>query len=106
MKMLTLNAIGLRRPSLAALAACALIVAASQGAAVRAEAEDATPDYVAPLDMTSTYPDPFYAQKALGQTTLAGHGTTGLGSEPPANARVDEAASQLEYPEDFYVLGP
>jgi hypothetical protein len=105
MKMLALNAIGLRR-GLAALAACGLIVAVSQGLAVRAEAEDATPDYVAPLDMTSTYTDPFYARKALGQTTLAGHGTTGIRSEPPADVQANAAASQQDYPEDFYVLGP
>ena len=37
------------------LAACGLIIAASQGLFVRAQAEDAKADYVAPLDMTSTY---------------------------------------------------
>ena len=113
MKTIDLNINGLRRSALAAFAVCGLIVAVAQGFAVRVHAEDAAADYPAPLDMTSTYADPFYAQNTLGQRSMAARDTTGVNSEPAASARMDAAAStdgmypkDEMYPDDIYKHAP
>lgn len=94
-----LKDMGLCRRTLATFAACGLIIAASQGLSVRAQAENATADYVAPLDMTSAYPGPFeYPEllpEALVRRAMAVTETTGVNSTPPAG-RKDAAASQQE----------
>lgn len=80
-------------------AACGLIIAVSQGLAVRAQAEDATADYVAPLDMTSSYPGPFeypeFLPEALVRRAMAARDTTGMNIMPRAG-RKETAASQQE----------
>jgi hypothetical protein len=91
----------LRRRTLAAFAACGLIIAASQGLSVRAQAENATADYVAPLDMTSAYPGPFeypeFLPEALVRRAMAAPAsdTTGVNSMSPAG-RQEAAALQQE----------
>ena len=95
-----LKDIGSRRRALAAFAACGLIIAASQGLSTPAQAENATADYVAPLDMTSAYPGPFeYPEllpEALVRRAMTVTETTGVNSTPPA-ARTGAAASQHEF---------
>ncbi len=82
---------GFRRGALAALAVCVLTVAASQGLCVRAQAEDAATDYVAPLDMTSSYPGPFespeFLPEAMVRRAMAAPApdTTGMNSAAPAS---------------------
>jgi hypothetical protein len=106
--------VGLRRGALAAFAACALILAASQGVAVRAQAEDARADYVAPLDMDSTYADaiesPGFWPNASGRRSMAARDTTGVNSAPSASGRMDAAASPQDatnaYPDDIYKFAP
>jgi hypothetical protein len=94
-----LKNIGLRRRTLAAFAACGLTIAASQGHSVRAQAENATADYVAPLDMTSAYPGPFehpeFLPEALVRRVMAAPDTTGVNSASLAG-RKEAAASQHE----------
>ena len=98
------------------LAACGLIIAASQGLAVRAQAEDATSDYVAPLDMTSTYagaieypeflPDEIYRRAMAAPTP----DTTGANSTLQASGRKDTAGSKQDeinaYPDEVYKFAP
>jgi hypothetical protein len=90
----------LRRGMLAAFAACGMIIAAAQGVSVRAHAENATADYVAPLDMTSSYPGPFehpeFLPEALVRRAMAAPDTTGVSSTPLAG-RKEAAASQQEF---------
>ena len=119
MTIFYLKDMGLRRPALATFAACGLIIAASQGLCVRAQAEDATADYVAPLDMTSTYagaieypdflPDEMY-RRAM---AVPAPDTTGISSTASGSGRKDAAASQRKSPdetnaslEDFYKFAP
>jgi hypothetical protein len=82
------------RHSLAALTAFGLIFSASQGFA-----EDATPDYTAPLDMTSTYAGSFehpdFLPDALYSRAMAAPETTGMSGTPPT-ARKEAAASPQE----------
>lgn len=91
---------GLRRRTLAAFAACGLIIATSQGLSVHAQAEDATAEYVAPLDMRSSYPGPFeypeFLPEALVRRLIAAPDTTGGNSTPPASQWVEAAASKQE----------
>ena len=108
---LTIN--GLRHGLLAAFAVCGLIVAAAQGFAVRVHAEEATADYAAPLDMTSTYADPLYTQNTLGQRSMAARDTTGMNVAPPASKSMDADASKdgmypkdEMYPDDIYKHAP
>ena len=102
----------LHRGTLAAFAACGLIIAASQGLAVRAQAGDAPADYVAPLDMTwSTYADfieyPDFLPNAPGSRSFAARETTGMNSAPPDSRRQEAAASQQEdFPDDIYKFAP
>lgn len=92
--------IGLRRGTLAAFAAYALVIAASQSLSVRAQAENATADYVAPLDMTSAYPGPFefpeFLPEAMVRRAMAAPDTTGVNSTPPASQWVEATALQQE----------
>ena len=99
------------------LAACGLIVAASQGLAVRAQAEDARADYVAPLDMTSTYagaieypeflPDEMY-RRAMATPAPE---TTGANSAPIASKQKNPVAEDnneinAAYPDEIYKFAP
>lgn len=94
-----LKDMGLGRRTLAAFAACGLIIAASQGISMPAQAENATADYVAPLDMTSAYPGPFeypeFLPEALARRAMAVTETTGVNT-PPRAGRTEAAASQQE----------
>jgi len=85
---------GFGRRTLAAFAACGLIIAASQGV----RAENATSDYVAPLDMTSTYAgafeDPDFLSEAMYARAMAAPETTGVSSVPSASGREDATWSQ------------
>jgi hypothetical protein len=106
--------IGLRHNMVAAFAVCGLIIAASAGLAVRAQAEDARADYVAPLDMTSTYADPLYTQKTLSRAASAAQDTTGLNRASSGSGHKDMAASQQDlkneinaaFPDDIYKFAP
>lgn len=99
MTISNLKDVGLRRFTLAALSAGGLMIAASQGLAVRAQAEDATADYVAPLDMTSSYPGPFeypeFLPDALVRRAMAARDTTGMNITPRAR-RKEAATSQQD----------
>jgi len=112
-----LKDMGLHRRTLAAFAACALIVATSQGLAVRAQAEDARADYVAPLDMTSTYagaieypdflPDDLY-RRAM---AVPAPETIGANSELSASKQKNPVAEDnneinATYPDDVYKFAP
>jgi hypothetical protein len=85
----------LRRGAFAALSACALILAVLQGA----HAENATSDYVAPLDLDSTYAAAFefpdFLPDALDVRATASGETTGVSSMPPTE-RKEAAASRQE----------
>src|SRR4051812_3942801 len=95
-----LKDMGLRRGTFAAFGACGLIFAASHGLSVRAQAENARPDYVAPLDMTSTYPGPFefpeFLPEALARRAMAAPDTTGVNSTPSASQWAEATALQQE----------
>ena len=104
---------GLRRHTLAALTACALILAA-QGFAMRAQAADAGPDYVAPLDLEwSTYAEfteyPEFRPDAPAPHAFAGGGTTGMGSAPSASRAADasqQEAGNAAFPDDIWKHAP
>lgn len=94
-----LKDMGLCRRTLATFAACGLIIAASQGLSVRAQAENATADYVAPLDMTSAYPGPFeYPEllpEALVRRAMAVTETTGVNTTRAASQQESEAGPDV-----------
>jgi len=114
MRISYLKDMGLRRHTLAALTACGLILAASQGFTVRAQAADAGPDYVAPLDLEwSTYAEfteyPEFRPGAPAAHAFAGGGTTGMGSAP-SGSRAAEASQQeagnAAFPDDIWKHAP
>ena len=103
--------------NLKTLAACGLIIAVSQGFTVRAQAEDARADYVAPLDMTSTYagaieypeflPDDVY-RRAM---TAPAPETTGANSSASVSKQKNPVAEDNNeinaiYPDDVYKFAP
>jgi hypothetical protein len=111
MRISYLTTMQFRRHTLAALTACGLIIAASQGFAVRAQAADAGPDYVAPLDLEwSIYAEfteyPEFRPGAPAPHAFAG-GTTGMGSaDSKAAGASQQEAGNAAFPDDIWKHAP
>jgi hypothetical protein len=115
MTISNLKDMGLHRRTLAVFATCGLIIAASQGVVVCAQAQDAPPSYVAPLDLGwGTYSDfteyPDFLPNAPRQPSFAARDTTGVNTAPSASGRKDTAVPKQDetnaYPYDIYHFAP
>jgi hypothetical protein len=100
----------MKRFHLTTIAICTTIIAGAFGLAMHAQAENARPDYAAPLDMTSTYAEPdvmvtggpaMAARETSGAAASDETRRVGAATSPEAPAKAADAL-----PDDFYTLGP
>jgi hypothetical protein len=99
----------MKRFHLKTIAICITIIAGAFGLAMHAHGENAKPDYVAPLDMTSTYPDSdvtVTGGHAMATRNTSGMGTSGHAPRHDAVSPVSSANASEALPADFDTLGP